>query len=277
MSFGDLSSRTSPSENFTPSVIPQLSELKRFFTPLAANTAALRKATALLSKDEKQVDLKRIRALREQNRQIAVTAGNSVKAIDSLIDRESPDVIEAAQATKLEFHRLLDDFSIALTESVEAEKLAVGRNHDIESNGSAMNEQQVAIEQEQINRQAQETDSLLSTSQPQYHTAREAAIQREIQDNDRFLRERNAILVETQTSILEVNSIFRDLATMISDQGSQIEHIEETTAETAITISRTRRELEKTQQRREDRKKFFFCTLLSIALIIAVLLIILLS
>ena len=277
MSFGDLSSPTSHSENITPSILPQISELKRFFTPLAANTAALRKATALLSEDEKQVDLKRIRALREQNRQIIITAGNSVKAIDSLIGKEPPNVIEAAQATKLEFHRLLDDFSIALTESVEAEKFVVGRNHDIQNNDSIMNEQQVAIEQEQLNQQAQETDSLLSTSQPQYHTAREAAIQREIEDNDRFLQERNAILTETQTSILEVNSIFRDLATMISDQGSQIEHIEETTAQTAITISRTRRELERTQQRREDRKKFFFCTLLSIALIIAVMLIILLS
>lgn len=274
MSFGDISPVLPPQpQSLAP---PAISELQRLLKPLAANNAALRQATTRLHSKSPQTSLhlKRIRALREQNRQIARAAATISTSVDFQVAGHQPHVLARANQAKSEFQTLLDDFSNALTDSLDAERSYV---HTLASPQShQLSQTQVAIEQENTPFKApSENDPLLPHSP--VRTQREAAALREVHTNNALVEERRAVLADVQSSIDDVNAIFKDLSLMISDQGAQVEHVEIAVSETTHNVAAARRELEKTQARREARKRFFFVTLLSIAFIIALFLIFLLS
>ena len=122
---------------------------------------------------------------------------------------------------------------------------------------------------------ARETDALLP--KPPRQTTAEAATLRELQSTDTYVRERNAVLTEIQSSVDDVNSIFRDLAVMVGDQQVHVDYIDVAVGDSAENVSHARRELLRTQRRRERRKSVFFCTLLAIAAIIVLFLVIVLK
>lgn len=286
MSFGDIA----PDLPVNPPVPtpPALCELQRLLKPLAANNAALRNTTSSLESEHslQASELKRARALREQNRQIAQAAAGLVTSIDLQIVAADPDLADKAEASKREFHHHLDDFSEALTDSVVAERHLIAKHAASHTDsaspasqnprGMSMTTTQVAIEQDAaLPRSSTESDPLLAKSRTR--TAQEQAILREIQANDKLVQERHTALSEIQASVDDVNSIFNDLAVMVGDQRSQVEYVEVAVGDAAGNVSAATREIEKTQRRREARKRFFFVTLLSIAAIIALFLIFLLS
>lgn len=282
MSFGDIShARTREPSTLLqgqPSSSPLLTpaaELRGTLKALAANNAALRRTSQQLrsSDPSRHPPLNRVRELREQNRDIARAAANFASRVDS-------------KDARAQFQVLIEEFSDALRESIQAEtdalEMASTRQPHPNRDTKHLTENQVAVQLDEERRKLvnpkapSETDPLLG-AQPRLQTANEAAVLREIHSNDTFVRERNAVLTEIQSSVDDVNSIFKDLAVMVGDQQSQIDYIDVAVGDAAEHVSHARRELLKTQRRREKRKSLFFCTLLSIAAIIALFLIIVLS
>lgn len=273
MSFGDLN----PSHLPVSQTATAETELRGALKALGANNASLRRTSALLRSDDASArpNLKQVRALRDQNREMARAASLVAARVDMQAARTGRES-EAASARQVraQFEALVDDFSDALRESVEAEKMLLASSPAV---SPSHREQPVAPPQ----LAGEETRVLVDESSPllaeAVHTQSERAQQREVQANDEMFEERHAVLTEIQSSVDDVNSIFKDLAAMIGDQRSQIEYIEVDVADAAENIGAARRELHKTQIRRQNRKSFFFCTLLFIACVIAVLLIILLN
>lgn len=280
MSFGDISSGRSrePStllqgQLSSPMLTPD-AELRGTLKALAANNAALRRTSQQLRSPNpaQHPPLNRIRELREQNRDIARAAAGFASRVDS------PEA-------RAQFQFLIEEFSDALRESVKAEtdtlEMASTPSSTTTKEPRNLTENQVAVQLDEERKVLHpqgpsETDPLISGSS-HLQTANEAAVLREIHSNDTFVRERNAVLTEIQSSVDDVNSIFKDLAVMVGDQQSQVDYIDVAVGDAAENVSHARRELLKTQRRREKRKSVFFCTLLSIAAIIALFLIIVLS
>lgn len=280
MSFGDISpghprelSPILPAQTPTPVLTPD-AELRGTLKALASNNAALRRTSQQLCSSDpaRHPPLKRVRELREQNRDIARAAANFASRVDS------PEA-------RAQFQFLVEEFSDALRESVQAEtdalETASARQTAAANEQRILTENQVAVQLDEERkvlppRRPTERDPLL-VGVSRLQTANEAAVLREIHGNDAFVRERNAVLTEIQSSVDDVNSIFKDLSVMIGDQHSQIEYVEVAVGDASENVANARRELIKTQRRREKRKSLFFCTLLSIAAIIALFLIIVLS
>lgn len=285
MSFGDIA--TTPSG---PSASSAYNELHRLLKPLALNNAALRDTATELSRSTAPSPgtLKRMRALREQNRHIAGAAASIVAQADD--DGSANDA-----AARAELKALLDDFSSALAESAAVERDVLPRmnappsspriSQQWNSSKQQLNENDVAL-QLYDNSSADDNDEnagryrnnegthLLSVGSP---PQRSQLAYRSADMRDGFIAERRAALSDIQSSVDDVNAIFKDLASLVDDQRSQVDYVDVAVADSVSRVDLARREIEKTQRRRNSRKSFFFCTLFSIAFAIAIFLIILLT
>lgn len=310
MSFGDLVSTPSLHNGGSS---PQFGELSRLLKPLALNNAALRQTAAELahSSAPSPVTLRRMRALRDQNRHIATAAAT--------LAAQGGEDVESDAAVRSKLKSLLDEFSTALSESLTVERSVLSRvnssttsttspsssqafdsNHatslvsrsdsssltstntkesiaggggDGERGGDIMeNDLPLHLHHSRKEETSEESSPLINQQQQQQHAPYKSADMR-----DAFVAERRTALADIQASVDDVNTIFKDLAGMVDDQRSQVDFIDVAIAETAVRVDAGRRQLEKTQRRRDGRKSFFFCTLFAVAFIIAILLIVVLS
>lgn len=285
MSFGELS----PSPIAAPAP-PSLSELHRLLKPLALNNAALQHTTQLVNDDPapSPSNIKRMRALRDQNRNIASAAATLVTQLSTAPDPH----------TLTNLKGLLNDFFEALAQSVDAERRALLRtNHSASpdlkpdkpdhpdqphSPPPANHELRTALKDEEENYPASfalhraEANPLVSSA-PLSFVAQPQPVYRSIDVRDTFVSERRAELTDIQASVDDVNTIFKDLALMVDEQRPQVDCVEGNTAESAVRVESARRELQKLQRRRNVRKKLFFCTLITVASVIALFLAFLLS
>ncbi|PXF46191.1 hypothetical protein BWQ96_04068 [Gracilariopsis chorda] len=258
---------------------PAVAELQRLLKPLAANNTALQHAAAQLSSDASPLPnaplLRRVRALREQNRHIVRAASNLVVALDALLPNASAPLLRRAADAKARFQTLLHDFSRLVHHSAAAENAYLQRlqQQPAPHEPHALTESQTALVEEEkqlLFVTPTESQPLLPASQ---RTAAERATLRELHTTHSLAREQNTVLTEMQSSIHDVNSIFKDLAVMVADQRPQLEYVEVALSDSTRDVQRARNELEKTKRRHERNKRFFFVSLLSVAAVVAVLLI----
>lgn len=285
MSFGDLAPNLPVTAGLfvqpsPPTAASAAAELRGDLAALAANNAALRRSSAALRATPSNVpphaELRRVRTLRSQNRELARNATALANRLDDFAVASTDRQLERT-ATKLreELRTLLAEFSEALRESVECEKAAVAVA-PLKQTARVLSPNSVAVEESQALRTPRETDALLSSVQTQ-RSLQEDALLREMRANDQLREQRNDALREIQTSVDDVNAIMKDLAVMIGDQGTQLDYVEVTVSEAADRNDAAQRELSRAEKRREGKRRFFFALLIVVASIIAVLLLILLS
>jgi len=116
--------------------------------------------------------------------------------------------------------------------------------------------------------------NLIDLASPQQE---QATVQLEIEEECDLeaLREREQQIRKIESDIVEVNQIFKDLATMVHDQGEVIDSIEANVETASIEVQRGAQELQKAReyQSRARRKKFMLLALLLIILLIIVIII----
>lgn len=252
MSFGDL--RSPPVE----------AELSNLLTPLSLNNKALKQATAALrnATSPSESDLLRVNDLRERNREIALRAVELVNQSDA--DRINPEVHSRLAA-------LLEEFKTVVRDSKAAEENARARMRQQLDTRSYTDAGILPVSRLASN----EDDPLIPrpASVPSHVSPQNVLIPG---TDDPLLRERRDQMHNIRNAVEDVNAIFLDLASMIGDQRSNVELVEDTSADAAERINSATRQLERASARRESRKHFFFCSLISLASIIAVFLIFLL-
>lgn len=300
----------------TSHVSPISEQLRGKVAAMRANNASLRRMSGslIIRTDQDVADedaesvrasnisiLRRLRILRVQNRELAHAAGMMAPQLP--VDDPSRIAFEDAVA----------EFGEALKQSMEREKIAVVGDFQIDSTppdtspGSSpsrtsrsMNDgdarealvteqspllmkdssTKVALQEEEEKRSRQNYGGFASPSSSQqqsYTTTHHDAVLREIQSNELLRRERDAAMREVQTSIEDVNAIFKDLALMVGEQNAQVEYVELHIGDAADNMKAAKKQLDRAQRKREKRKRFFFFMLLCIALFVAFLLLILLS
>lgn len=269
MSFGDLQSM--PSEDLHESPTPPTTnttststELQRLLKPLALNNAALKETTCELMSTSatttiNTTTLKRMRALRDQNRHIASAVANLLATSAD----ESSQQVEDEQHVELK--RLLQEFQHVLSQSIQVERNIMSRNSSQNSNPNYEYRQTSFDESDPL---------LIDNQQDEVQAQNYHAV---IDMKHVYLNERSSSLSQIQSSVDDVNSIFKELASLVNDQRSQVEYIDMNMDDSNRQIEVARRELEITRRKRNARKSLFFCTLIIISLVIAIFLIIMLT
>lgn len=270
MSFGDLQSmptsadlRESPTPP-TTNTTSTSTELQRLLKPLALNNAALKETTRELMSTSatttiNTTTLKRMRALRDQNRHIA-------SAVANLLATSTDESQQVEDEQHVELKRLLQEFQHVLSQSIQVERNIMSRNSSSQNSNPNYEYRQTSFD---------ESDPLLIDNQQDevqaenYHAV--------IDMKHVYLNERSSSLSQIQSSVDDVNSIFKELASLVNEQRSQVEYIDMNMDDSKRQIEVARRELEITRRKRNARKSLFFCTLIIISLVIAIFLIIMLT
>jgi len=107
--------------------------------------------------------------------------------------------------------------------------------------------------------------------------ARKSAEERAMESNEQFVSQRQEEMSRVHQQLHDVNTIFKDLAVVIADQGEQIENIENATAEAKDNVMKGKREIRKRDARIHSRRKFFYMAVLIMAFAIALFLLVMLS
>jgi len=120
-------------------------------------------------------------------------------------------------------------------------------------------------------------DDFLSSNDQQKSQQQQQQVQISMENDVNLtqLREREAALRKLESDITDVNTIFKDLAVMVHDQGEIIDSIESNVENVQIRVSEANTHLEsaKKNQQKARKKKFIFVSIL--AGVVAVFLLIL--
>lgn len=272
MSFGELASLPHSADSDPPSVASAANELRGHLRALAANSASLRQWE---SAEDAAEELRRVRALRSQNRDLVRNSVALLGRLESAADEDDADPKLRAEADDLRelLRERIEDFSDALRESIARERDAVA----VADPGSAAADVSVlpelgASRAPLSSSQAREDAPLLAVADE-----RETALRRELASTVELREQRVAALREIHTSVADVNDIMLDLASMIGDQATSLEFVAVNVEESFQSTAAAKRQLIRARKSREQKRRLFFLALAVVALVIALLLVVLLT
>ncbi|XP_065311363.1 syntaxin-12-like [Dermacentor albipictus] len=91
------------------------------------------------------------------------------------------------------------------------------------------------------------------------------------QVNIEMLREREQSIRKLENDIVDVNAIFKDLATLVHDQGDMIDSIEANVESAAVHVEEGVQQVAKARQHQERARKKMFCLLMIGVIVLATL------
>lgn len=278
MSFGELVSVPTAEDDVESGVAPNIAnELRGHLRALAANSAALRRWEGTSSAEDATIELRRVRTLRAQSRDLVRDAAALVTRLETAADQVGAAPTLRAEAD--EFRELMrqhiEDFSDALRESISRERDAISVSTQLSSPSTPTI---ATLPELGDSRPAPHTNTITEETAPLLQAdARELALRRELESTAQLRAQRVSALREIQSSVEDVNGIMTDLASIIGDQATTLEFVAVNIEESAAYSSSARNQLERARRGREKKQKLFFTVLTVVAIVIAVLLVILLS
>uniref|UniRef100_A0A131Z143 Syntaxin 7 n=1 Tax=Rhipicephalus appendiculatus TaxID=34631 RepID=A0A131Z143_RHIAP len=115
-----------------------------------------------------------------------------------------------------------------------------------------------------------ELASPVQAQQPQQQQAQSFA-QMDEQINIEMLREREQSIRKLENDIVDVNAIFKDLATLVHDQGDMIDSIEANVESAAVHVEEGVQQVAKARQHQEKARKKMFCLFIIGVIVLATL------
>lgn len=166
---------------------------------------------------------------------------------------------------KLQKDRLADDFTAALNAFQAAQRTAAAKEKEAIKKAKAESQQQHGY---QLDLEAgQQENSQQAQRQRQLMLEEEESIS--------ALQERERAIHQLESDILDVNTIFKDLATMVHEQGEMVDSIEANVESTSVRVSEGTAELAKAERFAvASRKKKLICATIAVVVLIIIIIII---
>lgn len=241
----------------------------------------------------------RDRLLQTENHtnQLAKETNKQLKELNSYVRNSSGmNATNEERQYKIQKERLTNDLVKVLNKFRDVQKSTMQKQKESNeraranmnmnlSNDESIRMQQIGSNDESVqmgsfqntNKLADFDDDFFSTDQRQrqQQTNQQVQISMENDVNLTQLREREAALVKLESDITDINTIFKDLAVMVHDQGEIIDSIESNVEQVNIRVHDANVNLESARksQQKARKKKFIFISIL--AGVVAVFLLIL--
>jgi len=186
----------------------------------------------------------------------------------------SPSVADNRQ-WRLQNERLKDSFTKALNNFQDAQRTAAEREKEAikrarQAAGSSMlpGPSGAAVATQSLI--DMDDDSASSANAVPQHQRTQILLEEEA--NMQQLQERENSIRQLESDIIDVNTIFKDLATMVHEQGSMVDSIEQNVESTNIRVHEGTDQLRQAEmyKNRARRKKFILCLIAVILLIILI-------
>lgn len=260
MSFNRLadleSQRSTPTS--TSGFAKQTNVISRRIFQITSNiTQIQRLLQAISSKKDNEQSRASLRTLLETTRESVKSTGEEIKKLDSFDEAEIGG--ETARFTKNKMRR---DFQGALASFQDVQrKSAEFQQSYVDTARQAIQGSEEATDN---------SDNRESSLQLQSVQSPRLLDNAEIEFNESLIEERESEIQNIEAGITEVNEIFRDLATMIGEQGNQIDSIEANVDNVATNTQNASNELSKAQRYQRNSLNRKFCLLMIIVIIFTI-------
>ncbi|KAI9017754.1 t-SNARE [Gaertneriomyces semiglobifer] len=209
-----------------------------------------------------------LHGLTEDTREMVRRTGADLKTIMSTGTSSSlstPDVGERQR--KMRQQKLQKDFEEVLRRFQSVSKLAAEKSREYVQIARAAQ----AGEYEEEDDAA---DTPLITAHQRHQLA---ALDSEIQFNETLIQEREQDLVGIEQSIQEVNEIFRDLGTLVHEQGYMLDNIESNVQSVEINMENATSELRVADRYQRSKRNKLCCIITIITVIVLVLVLVIIT
>jgi len=225
---------------------------------ITQNVQDIRRLVGLLGSGQDSTELReKLRDKQRMTNQISKSVTKCIRDAKSLPLASS---ISEQRSRKTQIERLTSSFSDVLNtfQSIQRE-VKTAEEQSMNRARSTSNNQETLIDLQGYDQQQQQQEQIS---------------QEELQE----VQERQTAIRQLESDIVDVNMIFKDLATMVHEQGELVDSIEANveTAETDVVHGNTQLQQARAHQA-SARKKKFFCFLLLIVLILVIIIVIYVS
>ncbi|KAL6304409.1 t-SNARE [Sparassis latifolia] len=196
------------------------------------------------------------------------------EATREMAKRGSDDLKKLAvlQATlprhKTSLQKTSHDFQLSLVAFQRAQQVSAERQRTV------VEGVKIAIEEEGA---AEQPEPGTSPSQRQAQILHNQLSPQELAFQESLVQEREAEIREIETGIHELSEIFRDLGTLVSEQGGMLDNIESNISSIAVDTSGAAEELSTAHEYQRRAGKRALCLMLILIVVVAVVLLAILS
>jgi len=234
------------------------------------NTETITKISSMIGTNKDTSELRdKLHDVLESTRKLAKDTGEDIKKMANLDGgTQSDNRQRKQQQQKLnqQFIQTWQKFSDVAKTVMEKERatvtLARKASHSIHDDNPLLKSKAVDDDEEKQAFLAE--DSLKKQRQQQ-------VLQNELEFNDTIIAEREEGIREIESTINEVNTIFRDLAELVNEQGQMIDNIENNISQTVVRTDQANQELVKASKYQKSARTKMCCLLLIILIVSAVL------
>jgi len=234
------------------------------------NTETITKISSMIGTNKDTSELRdKLHDVLESTRKLAKDTGEDIKKMANLDGgTQSDNRQRKQQQQKLnqQFIQTWQKFSDVAKTVMEKERatvtLARKASHSIHDDNPLLKSKAVDDDEEKQAFLAE--DSLKKQRQQQ-------VLQNELEFNDTIIAEREEGIREIESTINEVNTIFRDLAELVNEQGQMIDNIENNISQTVVRTDQANQELVKASKYQKSARTKMCCLLLIILIVAAVL------
>ncbi|ORY87047.1 t-SNARE, partial [Protomyces lactucae-debilis] len=263
MSFNDLesgrggsNSRTGSGNTGTPSAFAkQTNALSRRIFQITSNVTQINRQLQTGKRDTAQ-SRTTLHTLLETTREQVKQASDAYKELEAM---EEADV--GGSAARFAKSKMRKDFAIAIASFQEVQRKAQEYQQTYVNTAKQAIEDSEALQedgvtQQQLQQQVQAAPRLLDNN--------------EIQFNESLIEERESEIQNIEQGITELNEIFRDLGTMVHQQGDLVDSIEANVDNTAVQTQMASTELAKAQRYQRKSRNRMLCLLMILGVILTI-------
>jgi type I site-specific restriction endonuclease len=214
----------------------------------SSNVASLERKTKLLNTAEDSVKL------REEIIQLSKDTVQLAKITDSSLKKLNQQTTGTGQSDRLAYGRLTKAFQLSLQKFQPLQQSVADLEQDLVTRARSASS-------------VRTPDS--ASFQPEFERAREPLVhhdslarerQMQIEENEAAqLEEREREMRQLETDILDINDIFRDLGTMVHDQGDLVDNIETQVETAAVRVESGNTQLAKAVRHKKCSRKLTCC------------------
>jgi len=227
---------------------------------MTSNVAQIKVMTDRLGTNKDGADMReKLRSLIEATKFNAKDTANTIKYIE--IDSGTPEERAKKRAQQ---QKLFKDFQTVLKQFQDISKISAEKERAYPSPPAPKPSRFEPEDQEQ-----EEKQSLLKAQRAQQY-----ALENESTFNEALINDREQGIKDIEKAVLEVNEIFRDLSTLVVEQGSMINSIEANVEASAAETTKATSEIRKASEYQKSARGKMCCLALILMIIIAVIVVV---
>jgi t-SNARE complex subunit (syntaxin) len=154
-----------------------------------------------------------------------------------------------------EFQGIVDEFR-ALQRDVVAKEREIRFQAIVQQEAEQINENTPLMQRQQQQQQQSQILDVVAQDEVDFHAS--------------LLQEREVEIQNIEQGISEINAIFKDLGTLVTEQGTQIDAVEENISNLATNTERASKQLTKADQYQRSRRKWSCCVLMVLIVVVLV-------